>query len=262
MCSTIVRFFAVLLLLPVLGAMASECRFSQKRLTKIDSDRYSEQVKDWLANDTYGDDWACLMKERHLKRDSLKDCQPTEEEVFNFVPDKKMLIEGKIRYMGMIPQGYRYEISPEGIEVRIAFKGELGENEEALAATREKLKYASEIWTRQSPGGKLKFTFRQVGHDEDPHFTVKLQTKVKGTKFNSLWGFDDSKVIVAHEVGHMVGLDDEYSVARTIVWQVKNEVDTRMCNLRSLMCDYYSSNAILYPYVYYQIQRRAYCLSK
>ncbi len=259
----IVRFLSVLLLLPVLGAMASECRYSQKELTKIDSDRYSEQVKDWLANDTYGDDWACLMKKRNLKRDTLKNCLPSEETALNFLPETKIHIQGKIKYMGMVPQPYSYELSPDGlVEVRIAFKGELGQDEKALEITRQKLAFANEIWTKHSPGKKLKFNFQMVGPDEDPHFTVKLQTKVKGTKYNSVWGVDDNKFIVAHEVGHMVGLDDEYSVVRTMVWQIKNEVDTRMCNLRSLMCDYYSASAILYPYVYYQIQRRAYCLNK
>ena len=241
------------------SAWAEECRYSHKGLTRIDSDRMSDNVRDFLANDTYGEDWACIMKKRHLKRDSLKRCNPSEEEAANFVPDRKLTVEGKVSYMGMIKQGYAYDVSPEGIEVRIAFKGELAGDEKSLQETREKLAFASEIWTKHSPGGKLRFNFRLVSESEDPHFTPKLVKSAPGTKFNSLWTIEDSKYIVAHEVGHMLGLDDEYSVIRSMVWQVKNDVDTRMCNTRSLMCDY-AYNAKPYPYVYYVIQRRAYCL--
>lgn len=262
MCPFHVRLIGFALILMSIGAWAEECQYSRKALTKIDSDRMSHNVKDFLENDRYGDDWACLMKSRHLKRDSLEDCLPTEEEALNFRADRKMTIEGKISYMGTIPQAYRYDISPEGIEVRIAFKGELGTDEKALEETRKKLEYAGDVWTKNAPGGNLNFRFLQVTADQQPHFTVKLSKKNRGTKYNSDWSITDSQKIVAHEVGHMLGLDDEYPVIRSIVWQVKNNVDTRMCNLRSLMCDYYSHNAKLYPYVYYQILRRPYCLSR
>ncbi|MFL5785387.1 MAG: hypothetical protein ACJ76H_12290 [Bacteriovoracaceae bacterium] len=256
----IMRFFALALVLPILNVGAEDCRYSRKKLTKIDSDRESNELRDFVDNDRYGDDWACLMKARHLKADSLKNCLPPEEDVMNSLPDHKMLIEGKIRYMGFIPQDYRYEISPDGIEVRIAFTGELASDEKILEDLRTKFNYASEVWTKNSPGGKIPFHFKLVGLNDDPHFTPKLVKKAKGTKFNSLWDIEVSKMVVAHEVGHMLGLDDEYPVIRSMVWQVKNDVDTRMCNVRSLMCDYYSSQVKLYPYVYYQILRRPHCL--
>lgn len=257
MCLGIIRFLFLILLTGTV--LAQDCRYGHKELTRIDSDRMSNDVRDFVTNDRYADDWACLMKKRHLKRDSLDHCAPTEQEVGDFLPDHRVTIEGKVSYMGMIKQPYRYDVSPEGIDVRIAFTGELGNDEKSLSETREKLKFASEIWTKNSPGGKTKFTFRLVGPDENPHFTPKLVSKAPGTKFNSLWAIDDSKYIVAHEVGHMVGLDDEYSVIRSLVWQVKNDVDTRMCNTRSLLCDY-MPNAKPYPYHYYVILRRAYCL--
>lgn len=260
MCSSLLRLLPFLALFPILAG-ASECRFSQKELTRIDSDRYSEQTMDYIQKDTYGEDWACLMKERNLKRDKLKDCLPPEDVVMNYLPEKKIEVEGSLKYMGMIPQNYRYDVSPTGIEVRIAFQGELGNDPKSLEETKEKLAYASAVWTKNSPEGRIFFDFKLVSPDENPHFMPKLSRKNNGTKFNSNWAISDSKYIVAHEVGHMVGLDDEYSVVRSMVWQVKNEVDTRMCNLRSLMCDYYSPNPKLYPYVYYQIMRRPYCLS-
>jgi hypothetical protein len=253
---------ASLFLLTVTFAQADECRYSKKELTKIDSDRYSDEVRDFLENDRYGDDWACLMKKRHLNSDSLKNCFPAEEDVFNFSISKTQTVTGKIRYMGLIPQAYKYDVSPEGIEVRIAFRGELGNDQEALKKVSEKLAFASEIWTKNSPEGSLPFHFKLVGLSENPHFTPKLVNKASGTKFNSLWAIDDTKMVVAHEVGHMLGLNDEYPIIRSMVWQVKNSVDTRMCNLRSLMCDYYSSSAKPYPYAYYTILRRAYCLEK
>ncbi len=261
MCSALIRLSVVFLLLPVLSALASECRYGQKELTRIDSDRYSEQTMDYIQKDTYGDDWACIMKERNLKRDNLKGCLPPEDLVLNFMPEKKIEVKGSLRYMGMISQSYNYDVSPTGIEVRIAFQGELGSDPKALEQTKAKLAYASAVWTRNSPEGKIFFEFKLVTPDENPHFMPKLSKKNNGTKFNTNWDINDTKEIVAHEVGHMVGLDDEYSVVRSVVWQVKNEVDTRMCNLRSLMCDYYSPNPKLYSYVYYQIMRRPYCLT-
>lgn len=242
-------------------AQSETCSYSQKKLTKFDTDRYSNDVSSFINEDKYGDDWACVMKKRHLKRDSLKNCFP--ETISSLSVPSKRLIQGKVKYMGLFSEPYKYEVSQDAdgkilIEVRIHFT-KLGLEAESLKITKEKLAYASELWSSQSPEKMIKFSFTAVSAEENPHFTVKLAAKTPGTKFNSIWGITNSKNIVAHEVGHMLGLDDEYSVVRTLVWEIKNEVDTRMCNLRSIMCDPYESRPTIYPYVYYVILRRLGC---
>jgi hypothetical protein len=251
-----------------LGAHVSggQCAYSIKELAHLDSDRMENQLHEFLNEDQYQEDWACVMLERHLSRDSLKGCFPSTEDVFHQRPSGIVKVEGTVKYMGMFRQPYRYDISTDTdgkvlIHVKIHFYGELGEDEKALKETDEKLSFASLHWSKQSPDGNFRFRFERVKNVEESHFSVKLVSKHNGTKYNSIWAADDYKYTTAHEVGHMLGLDDEYGIVRSILVKTKNEVHTRQCDLRSLMCTNYQSNwSFISPYHFYVILRRALCL--
>lgn len=247
------------------GDFGGECNYSIKELARLDSDRLENNLSDFMKEDQYQEDWACVMYNRHLSRDSLQSCFPSKNDVFHQRPSDVVHVEGTVRYMGIIKQPYRYDVSTDVdgkvlVHVKIHFYGELENDEKALKDTDEKLAFASEHWSKQSPDQNFRFHFERVKTAEESHFSVKLVSNHKGTKYNSIWAADDYRYTTAHEVGHMLGLDDEYGIARSILVKTKNEVHTRQCDLRSLMCSNYHSNwSVISPYHYYVILRRTLC---
>lgn len=65
------------------------------------------------------------------------------------------------------------------------------------------------------------------------------------------------KDAVAHELGHMMGLDDEYNQLRNTTHMGNPGVDRDECNALSIMCsDTYGDPQ---SYHYYVLQRRRLC---
>ena len=78
---------------------------------------------------------------------------------------------------------------------------------------------------------------------KDAHFSVKLQDKTRGP-YDTYWGRRWTSVVVAHEIGHMLGLGDEYETLS----------GKSYCLRQSLMCSSWTGD--LMPFHYYHILRR------
>jgi hypothetical protein len=109
-----------------------------------------------------------------------------------------------------------------------------------------------------------------TGDDAWPHFDVKLTPGDARTPFDVTWGAEWSWHLLAHEIGHMMGLDDEYgqikktvghAVGADVAWDVDPGVKVEWfgCDPHSLMCDSKGEQSTPQRYHYYVILRRRYC---
>ncbi len=263
-----------------LGAttVGENCRYKKLDLTKIESDDFSSSNHFIFNQDKYAGDWSCINLKAHIKDDSLKDCTPNPSDVFQLSPDSPLKINGKEGYRaGGIPilntpalkfnMPYQYEVSKDkennlNVTVKIHFTGSILKDPSNKALVQVQLDKAAEVWSKQSPSGKMKFHFLSVEASEKPDFKVELKPKIHAHLYNSTWDFELFKAgyganTIAHEIGHMMGIPDEYDPFRDDIWKVHNEVDSRRCNTRGMMCNSYVKKT--YPYYYYLILRRAAC---
>jgi hypothetical protein len=112
------------------------------------------------------------------------------------------------------------------------------------------LSQASREWSENSPINYIKFKFIQVDSKKDSHFSVKMLDKIKGILYHNRWTIwakeyqrrDEKRwwhKTYSHEIGHMLGLVDEYSIIRGMtqpgyfMWTKGYDLD---CSASSVMC--------------------------
>lgn len=124
---------------------------------------------------------------------------------------------------------------------------------------------AEDLWNSSAPSN-IKFTFKRVGSRAKSHYQIKLVDRF-GALYDSFLYYRFGSDVYAHEIGHMLGLDEEYAVVTSNIipyHQLKNDLfhkgedfettgtkDMR-CNLESIMC----LRETIYPYHYNNILRR------
>lgn len=163
----------------------------------------------------------------------------------NLNPSQK--IEGKITYVGWFKKYYNYSVFKDlngtlVIEIRVFLRGLKDGDKQGFSY---KLSVAERIWNGFRP--KMDFDYRfQFGvaeKEEDAHYSVKIQDETRGP-YDTYWGRNWTGEVIAHELGHMMGLGDEYYTL----------TGGKECIKNSLMCAGWSGD--LYPYHYYFILRR------
>ncbi len=163
----------------------------------------------------------------------------------NLHPSQK--VEGKITYVGWFKKYYNYSVLRDSdgtyvIDIRVFLRGLKEDDKQNFA---HKLSLAEKIWNGQRP--KMDFSYRfQFGIAEKEkvaHYSVKVQDETRGP-YDTYWGRNWTGDVIAHELGHMMGLGDEYYTLTSKMECIEN----------SLMCASWSGN--LYPYHYYFILRR------
>lgn len=160
----------------------------------------------------------------------------------------KNSIQGKITYVGFIPKKYHYDViyTPNStdiiLHVKVHFKNPQNQDLENL---RRKFSEAELIWNSNQVAldFKYRFQFQVAATANEAHFSVTLLDQTRGP-YDTNWSRSWSSISIAHELGHMLGLGDEYQT-------ITSESD---CLAQSLMCE--SNSAAPMWHHYYFILRR------
>lgn len=212
------------------------------------------------------DHWNCLELMRNFERDSMKQCLVDPDALAKFRVSRRHEITGTVSYMNAIPLKYAYDawwsekLKKNIVEVRIRFRGILTRNAEQMARYRGILEQASQAWNDSLKSKNFSFVFRMVEADEKPHFTVGLSgNKVRGL-YLSQWSIHSDVDMIAHEVGHMLGLDDEYDQMRlSLDIGETNSLPQKRCNPSSRLCSSALADAKPQPQHLYLVLRRLAC---
>lgn len=155
---------------------------------------------------------------------------------------------GKVTYIGFVPKRYQYDVnySENSKEIEIVVKIHFKNPEfNDLEILRNKLNEAEQVWNSNSIAFdfKYKFRFEIVDQAEQAHFSVQLLNQTRGP-YDTNWSRTWSAISIAHEVGHMLGLADEYQTLSSV----------SDCLANSIMCE--SFKALPIKHHYYFILRR------
>jgi hypothetical protein len=251
------------------------CRYSASELTLME---LSQRDTSRLSLSRH---WGCLALRDNIERDSLEGCLP-DATVAMAGRVGKTRIEGTLAYMGFVALPYRYDLGTdhEGhavVRVRVHYSGTLADRPENLQHMARKLHRAAEIWTENAPaaefdGPPVTFTFEVVAAPEHAHFAVELAPGCPRAAYLAAHGLNCSPHFLAHELGHMLGIDDEYNQVRKTTghvlgaewWWARNSrlrTETFRCEISSLMCSSRFDASVPRAYDYYLILRRRLCES-
>lgn len=237
-----------------------------------------------------------FMKCKHMKRNRRRDFLPRCR-----VRKNKMKLRGSLSYGSAFSPykgPYRYDIikTDEGytLKVNIRFRSKILDNPISSKHMPEEfesrsgvlmityrdlidhyLDKASKLWTEFSPIEDLTFEFKRVDSKRKSHFTVGYIDKLKSILYNYKWNtyarenrFRNRRHwiqrVYSHEIGHMMGLEDEYSRIRAIInpgyFMYKKNGYQYDCSTDSLMCNavvmWTQKDPLPRPYHYYLILNR------
>ena len=213
------------------------CNYNRNNLNKahlnnIYNTDLNHSIED-ISSQSINSNFSCIFLKRNLRRDSNKiDIAP--EKVLSGMKDVKDTskeITGKIRYLGIVGKKYKYNLDKKSgktaITVKLHFKvssavtkdykDALNSQPDATTDYKElllvemdsKLKSAEDIW-KSGAGSGFDFNFIRVDTESDAHFSVNLQSDYGRGPYDKNWSLEWPNTTVAHELGHMMGLDDEY----------------------------------------------------
>jgi len=199
----------------------------------------------------------CTMLKRHLKRDSNK-CLVDPDIVKHTRPSQlRKKIRGSVSYLGVVPGKYGYDASLKSdgtvlIESRVFFKNASKFSPRELYYYQEKLDQVSRNWSKRNnfTDYDVEFSFKITSNKKRSHVRPRLQRAYTRGPYFARWSLEEwNTSSLTHEIGHVLGLDDEYS-------NNMNGGNTDNCSFSSFMCNTYGA---IQDYHYYLILRRLYC---
>lgn len=207
-------------------------------------------------------DYDCKHLRRAINLDDFAGCLPSPAEVFSRRAYGTETAPTPVYILGVhhsfwIPYRYGVDIDANG-DVRVAvyvhFRGDLADTPAERASIRARFDAAERIWQRHSPLPGLKFRFLIAAEPGRAHFSVDYRRGWGRGPYNYAWYTDWDAATVAHELGHMMGLHDEYA-------EFDQDHMDRHCDYFSLMCSN-AQGAEPRPYNYYALLRRVHCAGK
>lgn len=154
---------------------------------------------------------------------------------------------GSMTYVGFWPMSYKYDVllaanGARVIKVKVHFKNPRGND---LAMFANKIKQAQSLWNDSRPihDFPYEFLFEVETDPKKAHYSLNIKDKTRGP-YSVNWSRGWDVESIAHELGHMMGLADEYETL----------TGASYCLKISLMCG--SKNSKLMPHHYYFILRR------
>lgn len=249
------------------------CKYTRNQLNKAQLNNiYGTNLKHPVKNTSaeyIQKNFNCIFIARNFKRDSNKSSISPDKVFSNLKQEKSKTkkVQGKIRYLGVIPKKYKYTLSSKNemptVSLKIFFevtqkivdeqkkiyeqdKKNLIErlnnpsddvfkiiyNDEVYRSSalidlldksliskkkildqfRTFLQAAELIWESEAGlGYNFEFSVAQTQSEAD--FTVKLSSDGSRGPYDKEWSLKWGVRTIAHEVGHMMGLDDEYDNA-------------------------------------------------
>lgn len=219
--------------------------------------------------------WNDKFDYQNLRRDNFKE-RIDYTSIFPIQETKVHHINGSRVYYGLAKKKYRYRITQDKdrneliANIKIHFypskkylrkQAELPDDyltkDQILRKFRLMVKDAEDIWNTQSPDG-IRFKFDYEPNASKADYKVKISTTL-GALYDKFFFYGFGADTLAHEIGHMLGLDDEYTLVTSNVLPVHeiiHKVKTKeknfeytayqdmRCHLESLMC----LRSTLYPY--------------
>lgn len=191
------------------------------------------------------------------KDESLKSFSVHLEDSYKHFPHPDFIIQsslkppglqkGSMTYVGFWPMSYNYDVllaenGTRVIRVKIHFKNPKGNDLENFG---RKIKEAQALWNDSRPEMDFpyEFLFEIEKDQKKAHYSLNIKDKTRGP-YSVNWSRGWSSESIAHELGHMMGLSDEYETLSGKMY----------CLKISLMCG--SKNSKLMPHHYYFILRR------
>lgn len=273
------------------NAFCTECSYSLEDLMK----KYVQV--EGITSDI-SDEFSCLFEKRNIENDSNKK-RSSYSALFPIVKDEFMTISGKMKYYGLVNKKYTYDVVKLArlnkiiIKLNIHFYKSAAltkrmnrcrnsgaskcynfagnepwypkTDEELYESVEKRLKKAQDIWNNSAPSN-IEFEFNRVISKSNAHYSIKLVDRL-GALYDKFLFFKFDASIYAHEIGHMLGLGEEYNpmTSNVIPWhtlannflnkgQSNEEVLKRdmRCNLESIMC----LRDTIYPYHFNEILNR------
>ena len=255
-------------------ARGGDCLYDAEALTRATLDLLKTSPAAPLP---FAREWSCIALKDNLAYDTRSSCTLHATDVagvFTASRGRSRRIVGEHFYMHVDPREYAYDLSVGDaldVEVRIQITGPLARDPHVVASMQEKLTRAAALWTSHAPHGSMRFRFvAETSDSSDPHFVVNLAPGEPRTPYDVTWGADWGFHLLAHEVGHMMGLDDEYPQLRKTLGHALGQeprwrrdrtlrVEWLRCDLGSLMCDSKGETSVPLAHHYYVIARRRFC---
>jgi len=181
----------------------------------------------------------------HLKDNIEYFPDPSATNASNLSSQLPYTVQGTMTYVGFFKGKYKYDLFFEKnilvIEVRVYFTTDEEKNREMAA----KFKRAERFWNkyRITTDFPYEFRFKVVSDSTRAHFKVRLKDSDTRGPYFIQWSRQWNYITIAHELGHTMGLGDEY---QTLTSKIN-------CLRDYLMC----AGSRLAPQYYYHVLRRA-----
>ena len=211
--------------------------------------------------------WDCHFLRKSIRRDIVA-CNPKVEDVTPANVQKKRVI-GALTYTGIVPLPYHYNVNKLNndlyeIEVNIYLRKLEKLGAEVEEKMRDKIEAAQDYWNdhnKDFPG--YVFNFNLVKNRAKAHFSPKIINEDTRGPYLATWSTMWSTKVVAHEIGHMMGLDDEYdNIATTFRRKAKHWLNRSRCHRDSFMCSTSHLSSTPRKWHYYNILKRTTCKAK